>query len=229
MQDLIVHFSGGPVGMPMFADELAGNPGDYVWGLGGLDAVITHLMSQLENSGPPPLTQTQIGAIPNVKITEEHCRNNMQCSVCMDDFVLEETVKKLRCEHLFHENCITPWLQMHATCPVCRKTLNDNSAGPSGVSSSSNSSSSSSSSSSSNSSSNNSSSGGSGRTQQAGDAGQSTGGRLVLTPSQNGHTFVFTASFPSAESFGQATGGAAGTSGGGSDPSDVAMMEEDLD
>jgi hypothetical protein len=47
-----------------------------------------------------------------------------QCSVCWDDFTLGEEVRKLVCDHFFHENCIVPWLQLHATCPVCRKSQN---------------------------------------------------------------------------------------------------------
>lgn len=34
-----------------------------------------------------------------------------------------ETVSRLECEHLFHSSCISPWLQLHATCPICRRSL----------------------------------------------------------------------------------------------------------
>ncbi|KAF2359402.1 Zinc finger RING-type [Trinorchestia longiramus] len=128
LQDLIVHISRGnetPPPFGLFTEELAANPGDYVWGRGGLDAVITHFMGQLENTGPAPLSPEQISAIPASTITMDLCKNKAQCSVCMEDFILEESVKKLRCEHLFHEPCITPWLKMHATCPVCRTSLSD--------------------------------------------------------------------------------------------------------
>jgi len=43
--------------------------------------------------------------------------------VCWDDFVLQEKVKQLECEHLYHPDCIIPWLKLHGTCPICRKDL----------------------------------------------------------------------------------------------------------
>ncbi len=49
----------------------------------------------------------------------------MQCSVCWEDFKLGEPVRKLVCEHFYHTECIVPWLQLHGTCPICRKALND--------------------------------------------------------------------------------------------------------
>ncbi|KAI9011446.1 hypothetical protein BC832DRAFT_590669 [Gaertneriomyces semiglobifer] len=29
--------------------------------------------------------------------------------------------KQLPCKHIFHVECITPWLELHNTCPICRK------------------------------------------------------------------------------------------------------------
>ena len=49
-----------------------------------------------------------------------------QCSVCWDDFKLDEDVRLLKCEHIFHENCIIPWLELHNTCPVCRQEQETN-------------------------------------------------------------------------------------------------------
>jgi len=34
------------------------------------------------------------------------------------------------CEHCFHSGCIIPWLELHGTCPVCRKELGRSAAAP---------------------------------------------------------------------------------------------------
>ncbi|BES95047.1 RING [Nesidiocoris tenuis] len=110
--------AGGPV-------LLLGNPGDYAWGREGLDAIVTQLLNQIDTTGPPPLAKDKINEIPTVVISKEQVDINLQCSVCWEDFKIDEQVRKLPCEHVYHENCIIPWLELHGTCPICRKTLSD--------------------------------------------------------------------------------------------------------
>jgi len=100
---------------------LYGNPGDYAWGRGGLDAIVTQLLNQMDGTGPPPMSTDEIQKVPTIKVTQSHIDAKQQCSVCWDDFKLDEDVRQLRCEHIFHEACIIPWLELHNTCPVCRK------------------------------------------------------------------------------------------------------------
>ncbi|KAL6876368.1 hypothetical protein ACP4OV_012940 [Aristida adscensionis] len=43
------------------------------------------------------------------------------CSVCLGVFQSGEIVRLLPlCMHLFHIECIDPWLASHPTCPICR-------------------------------------------------------------------------------------------------------------
>jgi len=102
-----------------------GNPGDYAWGREGLDAIVTQLLNQMDGNGPPPLAQEKIQEIPTAVITQDQVDSNLQCSVCWEDFKVSEPVRKLVCEHVYHEPCIIPWLQLHGTCPICRMTLGE--------------------------------------------------------------------------------------------------------
>ncbi|XP_047532178.1 E3 ubiquitin-protein ligase RNF115 [Vanessa atalanta] len=127
MDELIWMVSGGrPPAGAMTAGApfvLVGTPGDYVFGGEGLDAVVTQLLGQLEHSGPPPLPRERLAALPTEQVTAEQAAANTACSVCWENFQLGETTARLECEHVFHQSCITPWLQLHATCPICRRSL----------------------------------------------------------------------------------------------------------
>ncbi|KAJ8334999.1 hypothetical protein SKAU_G00406380 [Synaphobranchus kaupii] len=116
--------SGGPGSPPLsWTGMLHSNPGDYAWGQGGLDAVITQLLGQFENTGPPPAEREKISSLPTVIVSQEQADSNMECPVCKEDYLVGEPVRQLPCNHFFHSDCIVPWLEMHDTCPVCRKSL----------------------------------------------------------------------------------------------------------
>lgn len=46
-----------------------------------------------------------------------------RCAICLDDFEPMQEVMVTPCNHMFHEDCIVPWLQGHSQCPVCRFSL----------------------------------------------------------------------------------------------------------
>ena len=48
------------------------------------------------------------------------------CNVCLENFNAGQITMKLDCGHYFHEKCITHWLKMRNTCPVCRHELESN-------------------------------------------------------------------------------------------------------
>lgn len=43
----------------------------------------------------------------------------LECPVCKEDYSVEERVRQLPCNHLFHNDCIVPWLEQVRTS-VCR-------------------------------------------------------------------------------------------------------------
>ncbi|KAF7210937.1 E3 ubiquitin-protein ligase RNF115 isoform X1 [Nothobranchius furzeri] len=112
--------------------QMYSNPEDYAWGLGGLDTVVTELLGQLENTGPAPATQEEISSLPTVCISQEQIDCRLGCPVCREEYSSGESVRKLPCLHFFHDECIVPWLKLHNSCPVCRKSLDgvDNSLPP---------------------------------------------------------------------------------------------------
>ena len=44
------------------------------------------------------------------------------CFICLADFDKDDSIRQIKCEHIFHKVCIDPWLlKENKTCPVCRK------------------------------------------------------------------------------------------------------------
>uniref|UniRef100_A0A8C0VAC2 RING-type E3 ubiquitin transferase n=1 Tax=Cyanistes caeruleus TaxID=156563 RepID=A0A8C0VAC2_CYACU len=81
------------------------------------------LLGQLENTGPPPADKEKISSLPTVPVTQEQVDTGLECPVCKEDYAVAEQVRQLPCNHIFHSSCIVPWLELHDTCPVCRKSL----------------------------------------------------------------------------------------------------------
>lgn len=113
--------------IPLAPQLFNSNTGDYVWSTEGLDNIVTMLMNQLDVSGPPPAAKEQVDALPVLAIRQEQVDEKLQCHICMENFQLEEMVKELPCRHVYHTECIVPWLELHGTCPVCRKRIDANS------------------------------------------------------------------------------------------------------
>lgn len=45
------------------------------------------------------------------------------CSICLADYKDSDLLRVLPdCDHLFHAQCIDPWLKLHTTCPMCRNS-----------------------------------------------------------------------------------------------------------
>ena len=71
---------------------LHSNPGDYAWGHTGLNAIVTQLLRQVENTGPPQADKGKIAFLPTVTVTREQVDMCLECSVCKEDDTAEEEV-----------------------------------------------------------------------------------------------------------------------------------------
>uniref|UniRef100_A0ACB8G884 Uncharacterized protein n=1 Tax=Sphaerodactylus townsendi TaxID=933632 RepID=A0ACB8G884_9SAUR len=100
---------------------LHSNPGDYAWGQSGLDAIVTQLLGQLENTGPPqptkrrfPLSQpcpslrNKLGGFSGlpVHLAAVQRIQALGCPMCKEDYTIAEQVRQLPCNHYFHSSCM---------------------------------------------------------------------------------------------------------------------------
>lgn len=54
------------------------------------------------------------------KIEKTHQK---KCSICLEEYKKKDNVNLLKCNHIFHNNCLKMWLYNNNTCPLCRYNL----------------------------------------------------------------------------------------------------------
>lgn len=61
--------------------------------------------------GAPPAAKTVVETLPKLKIAQSDVDASAECPVCKDFFAVDEEAHELPCKHLFHPDCILPWLK----------------------------------------------------------------------------------------------------------------------
>ncbi|XP_047312664.1 RING finger protein 11-like [Impatiens glandulifera] len=46
------------------------------------------------------------------------------CCICQEDYIHGEDICKLRCNHVYHIDCIKRWLTQKNFCPICKAPAN---------------------------------------------------------------------------------------------------------
>ncbi|KAK6346892.1 hypothetical protein TWF696_006994 [Orbilia brochopaga] len=113
-------------GMPGFLRAFGlghGQSGDYAWSQQDMDRILSQLMEQHQGNAPPPASEESIRNLPKVKVTQAEVDEGTECVVCQDEFKVQEEVVKLPCRHIYHEECVTRWLETHDACPICRTPI----------------------------------------------------------------------------------------------------------
>lgn len=47
------------------------------------------------------------------------------CPICLSEMAVGDAARALRCNHIFHKQCVDDWLRINASCPTCRKRIVD--------------------------------------------------------------------------------------------------------
>lgn len=67
----------------------------------------------------------------NCDSSESNSNRWAQCAICLSILQTGDTVKRIPiCKHFFHIECITKWLRLHSTCPMCRSSTTSTTMGP---------------------------------------------------------------------------------------------------
>ena len=92
---------------------------------------LTQLQGQMQEDVPVVLKQDSLSKLKKIKfddLTDEQKKDS--CVICMSDISPEkdttQEIIQLPCNHLFHSDCITPWLKNNShKCPICRTSAGE--------------------------------------------------------------------------------------------------------
>lgn len=78
--------------------------------------------------GSPPASKVIIESLHRFKLDKRGLElltkvQEKTCPVCQDDLIIEQSVIEMPCKHVYHLECLEPWLKLHNSCPTCRYEL----------------------------------------------------------------------------------------------------------
>ncbi|CAO3568359.1 unnamed protein product [Mortierella alpina] len=77
-------------------------------------------LSGSEKSADKASTQTA----PVEYLTLEDAQDAV-CAICLCDYEDEEELRKMKCSHYFHKDCVDEWLRLHRNCPLCKRDIEE--------------------------------------------------------------------------------------------------------
>ncbi|OVA04057.1 zinc finger protein [Macleaya cordata] len=83
------------------------------------------LKKQVYNPNPPSKSKNKKWCLfsrdcsNNIK-KDDQIEDKKGCAICLEDFVTKQEVLVTPCNHMFHNDCIVPWVKNQGLCPVCR-------------------------------------------------------------------------------------------------------------
>ncbi|KAJ6841864.1 putative E3 ubiquitin-protein ligase RING1 [Iris pallida] len=103
------------------SDFLMGSGFDRL--LGQLAQIGTNGAGGVRACDHPPASKGAIESMPTISIDPSHIGMDSYCAVCKEKFELGTEAREMPCKHIYHHDCILPWLLLRNSCPVCRHEL----------------------------------------------------------------------------------------------------------
>ncbi|XP_020211180.1 E3 ubiquitin-protein ligase RING1-like [Cajanus cajan] len=101
---------------------------EYIWGI-----LLMQLVQQLADNDPnrygtPPAAKDVVKNLPTVTVDEDTELGVEPVCGLPGEFEKGSHVTQMPCKHVYHGDCLIPWLRLHNSCPVCRYELPTNDA-----------------------------------------------------------------------------------------------------
>jgi len=100
---------------------------DFLMG-SGFERLLDQL-AQIEAGGlarardNPPASKAAVESMPVVAVDAARVAADSHCAVCKEPFELGAEAREMPCSHIYHADCILPWLALRNSCPICRHEM----------------------------------------------------------------------------------------------------------
>jgi len=85
---------------------------------------LINFINQISTSQNNPISENQLNDLNIVTFNTIENPINTTCNICLEDFEEISQVIKLKCNHIYHDNCIKHWLgNYNNNCPVCKEEI----------------------------------------------------------------------------------------------------------
>lgn len=96
--------------------------------------LIFYFIQKFRNANLRGRNQRQLGNVANKAIRKLATRTVKRddketdpefdhCAVCIEGYKSNDVIRILPCKHVFHKQCVDPWLNEHCTCPICKLNI----------------------------------------------------------------------------------------------------------
>ena len=82
---------------------LHGSPGDYAWGPQGLEDIISQMLANLEDNGPPPTQKEKLDSLPSVEATAAELK---ECKLACLLYCVTELAGLFHLMHIMRLVCV---------------------------------------------------------------------------------------------------------------------------
>jgi hypothetical protein len=105
---------------------------------------LIRLLARLNPTRTAGAPESVLASLPEMTITAEDLREGHMgggpgvdtedpttpagpiiCPICLNEMAVGDQARLLRCNHVFHKQCVDEWLRINASCPTCRKRIVD--------------------------------------------------------------------------------------------------------
>ena len=73
------------------------------------------------------IEEEEVNYSHNRVVVRENVKEEI-CSICLEELFPEDVenaneVIELKCNHMFHKECLDPWIKTNKNCPLCKNNV----------------------------------------------------------------------------------------------------------